>query len=188
MVRIDVSDKEIWHHADSAIYYRFLPEAATYGPADPWPGSGRFDVDSTPTLYVAETSEGAVAEYYRRHPELLQVQASVKLNVFEVEIACSCEGTDVRMEEQARKVGIAWDRLRSSDRRKQDRYKECYGLADETVKMGGVSVQYPSAAYEGAQALVLFAVGEGWTASAARVDTPSVMPERVRALPSGAEP
>ena len=75
------------HWAPGSIrVYRWLPADASYAPVDPWPSLGRFGDGTRNTLYVAETAQGAMAEFFRRHPELLQLQASeeLRLAVFEL--------------------------------------------------------------------------------------------------------
>jgi len=70
-----------------------------------------------------------VAEYLRRHPKLIAIQGQLKLKLFEVHICADSNGLDISNKHLAGVVGIAWDRLRSSDARRHDQYNECQQLA-----------------------------------------------------------
>ncbi len=180
----------VWGPAGSLTLYRWIPATATYGVIAPWPGNGRFDCGSA-TLYLCHSPEGAMAEYFRRHPELLAYQHRFKARLFRISFTGIHDGLDVSSEANALLVGIAWDRLRSSDLRRPKRHQECQALATEVVNDGGVTISYPSAAYENVTSVVTF--GDGglphWTLdSEVEITHPHVDPAQVRVLPVGADP
>lgn len=185
----DLTAGDAWAPAGDRTLYRFVLPDRTYGPVAPWPGHGRFDC-GPPTLYFSHSASGALAEYYRRHPELLRFQEGVKLRLYEVGFSGESHGLDVSEPTKAEDVGIPWERLRSSDRRTADRFRQCQQLGAEVVDAGGCSILFPSAAYDDEVNLVSFGdMGAGWTADEPlEVDRPLVEPTRVRPLPAGAEP
>jgi hypothetical protein len=127
-----------WDPLGNATMYRWIPPRAEYEPNAPWPGNGRFDSDSTPTLYLSSSAEGALAEYYRRHPEFLEFQDRLKVRLFEIEFTGGGEGLDVSTEDRTEEIGFPWERLRSSDARRVDRYRECQLLARDVLdELGG---------------------------------------------------
>lgn len=180
----DLSHQDVWRPLGSTITYRWIPLNANYSASDAWPGSGRFDIDNIPTLYLSFTPEGAVAEYLRRHPKLMAIQSYLKINLFEVHITSESDGLKVSDESLAEMVGIGWDRLRSSDNDERKRYHECRQLAREIISATGVSIEYPSAALEEGINVVLFEVDRGgWIAiQGTRIPVPWVEPERVTPL------
>ena len=155
----------------------------------PWSGGGRFDC-GPPTVYLSRTSQGALAEYFRRHPELLPYQERFNGVLFELNFDGIHDGLGVHTEDKAQRVGIPWDRLRSSDLRRHKRYQECQALASEVVDEGGHTIIYPSAAHEGVTNVVTFGDGgEHWTlTSQGEIERPYLDPSMVRALPLGADP
>jgi RES domain-containing protein len=179
---------EVWHSVGAVTLYRLLPNDAPYNADGAWPGDGRFDVNGIPTLYLSRSPEGAVAEYLRRHPEFLAFQGRLKHRLFEVQFLGADHGADVRTEGQADKVGFPFDRLRSSDLLRADRFGECRVLATAVIDKPGHSIEYPSAAYEGVENVVAL-TNAGWTSSVEdELDLPIVQALLVRVLPSGAEP
>lgn len=180
----DLSSQDVWRPLGSTATYRWLPPEAGYSASEAWPGRGRFDTGTIPTLYVSFTPEGAIAEYLRRHPKLMAIQSDLKIDLFEVYIFSESDGLNVSDEALAETVGIEWDRLRSSDRDELKRYQECRQLAREVIAATGVSIEHPSAALEGGINVVLFQIdGSSWTAVArSRVPVPWVEPERVTPL------
>lgn len=166
-----------------------MPPNARYRSCEAWPGSGRFDDGTTPTLYLSFTPEGATAEYLRRNPEFMDIQDYLKIDIFEVYISSESEGLDVSSENLADAVGIEWERLRSSDTNEQIRYRECQQLAREVIDVSGVSIKYPSAALEATYNVVLFQTEtSNWAADqGARIPTPQVNPELVTPLHVGVE-
>jgi hypothetical protein len=142
--------------ADHLLCYRFIPSSAAYSPTTSYPGLGRFDNGTRLTLYVSSNAEGAVAEYFRRHPELLPLQDAVALRVFEMELTSHSRLLDVRTGGGATAAGITLERLISSDANESSRYKECRALA------GRAESRYPgitwhSAAYsDSVYCVVLF--------------------------------
>lgn len=181
-----VQHPEAWAVWDPLTAYRFVHVEAPYSPAQAWPSSsGRFDNGVRHTLYMASTASAAVAEYYRRHPELIGFQDSVRLRTFQMTLVSETEGLDVRRPEQGIAVGIAWDRLRSSEKNEHTRYHECRELADDVEAAGGMGIAHSSAAYEGSNTFVSFgeAAPEGWHITAVtEIDTPRVDPGRVRLI------
>ena len=147
--------------------FRYLPLHAPY-PADaPFAGGhGRFDAGQA-TLYLADTAEGAVAEFYRQHPEFLASQGTVeRFDLFEVELIVSGPVLDVRTPSQARAAGIAFDRLTSSDAEPVARYRECRDLA-QRCGQSTTGIVYPSAALQsGSWNLVVFdePIPQRWSA------------------------
>lgn len=184
----DLRADDAWRPAGQRTLYRWIPPGVAYGVVAPWPGSGRFDCGA-PTLYFSESGEGALAEYYRRHPELLPLQQRIKLQLYRIDFDGVGEGLDVAAVERAEAVGVPWDRLRSSDARAVKRYKETHELAEQVVAEGGCSIAYPSAAYDDETNVVTFGYhGDGWTTEmSVEVAHPFVEPDAVRVLPSGAD-
>jgi len=126
--------------------FRWLPQGANYPPDGPWPGKGRFDTGEHKTLYLAATAEGAMAEFFRRFPELLEIQDDLIIGFFEVELEVSADCVDVRTPSGAAVIGIELLRLRSSEPDELSRYAECRALAVECITAGFVGLAYPSAA------------------------------------------
>ena len=180
----NLSYQDVWQPLGSITTYRWIPPNVPYSANETWPGSGRFDIDNIPTLYLSLTPEGAVAEYLRRHPKLIAIQSYLKINLFEVHITSESDGLKVSDESLAKMVGIGWDRLRSSDNDKRKRYYECRQLAREVISATGVSIEYPSAALEEGINVVLFEVDrDDWIAiQGTHVPVPWVEPERVTPL------
>jgi hypothetical protein len=154
-----------WQPGDVSLY-RFIPTYAEYSPASPWHGSGRFDNGSRLTLYLASTREAAIAEFLRRHPELLDFQDALRIRLFRVDVLVSGSCLDVRTREKAASAEVEFDRLRSNDADEETRYWECRRLADE-VEVVGHGIGYPSAAVNNHDwCLVLFGEsGQGWEAA-----------------------
>ncbi len=178
-----------WISAGTRLLYRWIPPRVPYGVVAPWPGMGRFDC-GPPTLYFSHSPEGALAEYFRRHPELLPYQERLKATLFQIGLTAMDVGLDVSERHLALAVGVPWDRLRSNDLRASKRYAECQGLASDVNAKGGCTIVYPSAAYEGETNLVTLGdEGSGWTTAppVEVADRPLVDPDMVRALPIGAD-
>ncbi len=184
----DLHADDAWKPAGLRILYRWITPTVAYGVVAPWPGSGRFDCGA-PTLYFSHSADGALAEYYRLHPELLQFQQQLNLRLFRVGFEATADGLDVGDVGRSDAVGIGWDRLRSSDARAVKRYKETHQLAAQVVAEGGCSIVYPSAAYEDTTNIVTFGeTGDGWTIGVPQeMDRPFVDPGAVRPLPVGAD-
>lgn len=88
-----------------------------------------------------------MAEYFRRHPELLQFQGSgLRLRVFGLDLVLRGPVLDLRNGASAVAVGISPDRLRSSDADEDDRYRECRELALAAIDADRCGIAYPSAA------------------------------------------
>jgi len=185
----DLQADGVWGTENSTEAYRWIPPTADYEPISPWLGNGRFDDGRTPTLYVGLTAEGALAEYFRRHPELTQFQSRLKLRLFRIRISAVREGLDVSVERLAAAVGIAWERLTSSDISRKRRYRRCQELAVAVIDDNGISIRCPSAAYERSTCLVLFGENtDDWTAEVdSEIELPLIDPDLVRPLPQGAD-
>jgi hypothetical protein len=115
----------------------------------------------------------------------------LKVRLFEIEVTAEGDGLDVSSEARADAVGFPWERLRSSDVRRADRYRECRVLAGDVVDEHGVSIRYQSVAYQGTENVVIFGVrGARWAVRLKQqVDVlPFVDPASVLALPAGADP
>ena len=99
-----------------------------------------------------------MAEYFRRHPELLDFQSDLKISLFELEISVRQDGLDVRDEIGQASVGISLRQLTSSDVHESARYSDCQRLAAAVLVAGMSGIAYPSAAakWAGAWNLVLF--------------------------------
>lgn len=126
--------------------YRWLDVAATYDPDGPWPSAGRFGDGTVKTLYVAESPDGAIAEYLRRHPEFVELQESLRLRVYEIDLEVVAVCVDVRDAAGQLAAGIAEARLTSSESDESIRYAECRALASDAIASGAVGIAYPSAA------------------------------------------
>jgi hypothetical protein len=127
--------------------YKWLDASATYAPDSPWWGAGRFSDGALKTLYLAETPEGAMAEFFRRHPELLAFQGDgLRVRLFAIEVRIGGDILDLREPAVSSAIGFPFDRLASSDVDEGDRYKECRTLALEVTSAGMCGIAYPSAA------------------------------------------
>lgn len=135
-----------WRALGETSQFRYLSAGASYSPADAYPGAGRFDNGTRRTLYVSSTAQGAVSEFYRRHPELLNMQDSVVLQLFEVTLEVVAQVLDVNDDDDATAEGIHPGRLVSSDPDPDDRYGQCRALADRVELAAGCGIRYPSAA------------------------------------------
>jgi hypothetical protein len=88
-----------------------------------------------------------MAEYFRRHPELLQFQVSgLRLRVFGIILVVRGAVLDLRNNASAAAVGISPDRLHSSDADEDVRYRECRELAVAAIAGNRCGIAYPSAA------------------------------------------
>lgn len=183
---LEVSSGPYWRTADQ-VFYRYTPESATYDPAAPWWGTGRFDIPESKSLYVAETARGAIAEYFRRHPELLDFQDSMVVPLWRIRVNVNEDSIDVRTPAAQAAVGISLSELTSSLSDEEERYRQCRGLARLVVDAGLVGIAYPSAAatWAGAWNLVLFGEGggRGWLADSEGLEgVPRLVPADVRPL------
>jgi RES domain-containing protein len=185
-VAFDLTDATLWLTLGRITVYRILDAAAPYEPDDPFASSGgRFSNGHRKVLYLAQSPEGAVAEWLRQHPEFLQLQAALRVRVSQVEVDVPLVVTlDVRTPSQTAKIPFPFDRLRSSEADPAVRYNECRDLADECD--GSAGIASPSAAYEapGAWNVVLFGErGDRWSSLGhAPVDRPDVEPALIRLI------
>lgn len=150
-----MEEPSTWASFGAVTVFRWLPHGATYDPASPWYSpESRFGSANRVTLYVAENSTGAMAEFYRRNPEFLQMQDAVRVRLFQIELLVAGLCLDLRTEERAQAAGVVFEDLRSSS----PTYEVCQSLGDAVCNGGvGVGVGYPSASYrDHAWNLVLF--------------------------------
>lgn len=172
----------------AGLLYKWLDNAATHAAESPWFTLGRFGAGAHKTLYLAESAKGAMAEYLRRHPELLDFQEDLDITVYEVETAAGCDCLDVRKAAMSAAIGFPHDRLTSSEHDEVVRYAECRTLAAQVQGTALCGIAYPSAAATWATwNLVLF--GEAnqpgrWRVQPSRpVARPLLSPVDVRPLP-----
>jgi RES domain-containing protein len=143
--------------------YRYLEAGAGYAPDSPYATSGgRFDNGRRLTVYLASSPEGAVAEFLRRHPELLALQEFLRIQVFEVRVRIVGRCLDIRSPDQASQAGVDLTTLASDHPDEAVRYGYWRELADLVNAEAGIA--YPSAAHQRpASCLVLFgSEGERW--------------------------
>ncbi len=170
------------------IGYKWLPRDAAYAPCSSYPSLGRFGDGTIRTLYVAETDRGAMAEFFRRFPELIEFQDDLEIIVYELDIDVPSECLDVLADDSQGHVGISLDRLTSSEPNEAKRYLECRETAREAVAQRLTGIFYPSAAGRWAHAwnLVLFdeKSPKGWECSRHReVARPRLVAADVSPLP-----
>lgn len=182
----NVLDPAVWGVWEPGAVFRFLPADAAYEAWEPWPTSeGRFDDGNRATLYLSRSREGAVAEFYRKHPELLHLQHKVKHRLFRMDLEAHSQGLAVETAGKADVVGIPYERLTSSDSDPGTRYRECRRLAADVDNEGGIGISYPAAAYPGVTHVVAFhSPGpERWEVTQpAPVEVPTVDPPRVNVV------
>ena len=126
--------------------YKWMPADRPYDPCNPYPALGRFGDGSHSTVYVAESARGAMAEFFRRHPELLNFQDDLTLQMFELDLEVNGACLDLREAAAQARAGIDHDRLTSSESDESIRYAECQHLALAAIAEGCVGIGYPSAA------------------------------------------
>lgn len=176
---------ELWKTPGRGRYFRYLAEDVVRRPDSPWHGEGRFDNGIRYTLYLAETPEGAAAEYYRRHPEFLGLQDYVKIRVYQLDMELPEPHLDVRTRPLAVRAEIDFERLVSNDADPNLRFKECRELADDVELTAGFGLAYPSAARQHESNLVTFGEASAhWsTYGIDEVARPVVDPASVQVLP-----
>lgn len=131
---------------ESVTLFKYTDALARYDPCSPYPGNGRFGDGSHKTVYAAQSAEAAVAEYLRRHPELLSLQDDLVIRLWEMSIEIHGERLDLTHSACQTRAGISEERLRSSESDERVRYAECRALANEAETVGLVGLCYPSAA------------------------------------------
>jgi hypothetical protein len=178
----DLGAGQVWRPG-AVTLFRWLDNAAPYEPNSPWPGVGRFGAGAYKTLYLAGSAKGAMAEYFRRHPEFLDFQEDLDVTLFQLDVQVLCECLDVRVPDQAAAVGFDFRRLLSSEADERVRYEDCRALAKDVVGVGLCGLAYPSAAATGpAWNLVLFGDPGAWAvtgyapATRPRLDPAEVQP------------
>jgi RES domain len=174
-----------WVPAEITVY-RFLKDTAWWSPTSTKPGTGRFDDGVRFTLYIAESPDGAVAEFYRQSPTLLSLQNFASFRVYEIALRVDARCADVRTAPLAAGAKIAFGRLKSNDPDADVRYFECRELASEVENDGGAGIASPSAALVGPGCwnLALFGeAGPDWNVVSTReVPRPIIDPARVVVL------
>jgi RES domain-containing protein len=139
--------------------YKWMREvdAEVYTPDSPHPSSiSRFCDGTYPSLYLAETAEGAMAEFFRNNPSFLAQQAGLRIRLFSILVDIFGQMPDLRLSATCAYLGIDPLRLVSNDADTSARWAECQAVA-RLVRAGeGVGLLYPSAAYPGGWNLVLF--------------------------------
>lgn len=170
-----------------AVLYRQIPQEAEHSPVDPWPGRGRFGDGTHLVLYLSSTATGAIAEFLRRHPEFLELQDRLRIQLFRIEMLVDGNTLNLRGEACRERVGISLASLTSSDANEDVRYEDCRVLARKvaTVAIGLCS---PSAAIQdGTWTLALFNEpedGEWRPANHIEEDRPFVEPSHVQLFSS----
>lgn len=173
------------------LVYRYLPAEADWDAWSSYPtDGGRFDADQVPTLYVAQSANGAVAEYLHRFPEFIGLSTRLILRLWELEVDLVAEALDVREEAGQAIVGITLDRLTSQEADTLVRYRECRELVRLVVGAGLAGIAYPSAAATWAGAWNLVLIGDShassWRGAGVRVvDPPILQQSEVRQLDAG---
>ena len=174
--------------AGSVLGYKWQPNDAAYLPCSPYPGRGRVGCGTFGSVYVANSGRGAMAEFFRRHPELLALQDDVDVVLHELDLETHVDALDLRTEPSQQSVGITIERLNSSDADEDARYAECRQLASEVIAEELVGILFPSAAanWPDAWNVVLFGLQSGatWECNGHRqVPTPRVSVAECHALP-----
>ena len=138
--------------------YKWQSSDAIYAPCNPHPSLGRFGDGTAKTVYVAESGRGAMAEFFRRSPELFDFQDDLVIVLYELDLEIAGNCLDVRDEASRQTVGIPLDRLTSSELDESTRYGECRQLAQDVASQRLWGILYPSAAATWADAwnMVLF--------------------------------
>ncbi len=181
----DVEAGAAWRPGPLSLF-RWVTSGAQHAPDSPWWGVARFGAGEHKTLYLAASPEGAMAEFFRRFPEFLNMQGDLSIALFRVDVDVACDCLDVRNPDQADAVGIPFDRLLSSEADETIRYSECRELAKEAIAAGRCGLTYPSAAATwDTWNLVLFGDPGPWTASGhMEVARPRMAAADVNPLPS----
>src|SRR4051794_7267598 len=96
-----------WVALGDVVGFRFIPFRATYAPDVPYSSpDSRFGAPNRLTLYVAQNSPGAAAEFYRRHPEFLSPQGGIaRIRIFRLALRVGGKCLDVRTQSGAAAVG-----------------------------------------------------------------------------------
>lgn len=168
--------------------YKWMREvdAEVYSPNAPHPSSvSRFCDGTYPSLYLAETAEGAMAEFFRNNASFLAQQAGLKIRLFSISVELVGPAPDLRSAATCASLGIDPGRLISNDADAGARWAECQAVARLVRVADGVGLLYPSAAYEGGWNLVLFdwPSPTTWSTSGyADHPAPYVDPNRVRLI------
>jgi RES domain-containing protein len=132
-------------------------DAEVYAPNSPHPSSvSRFCDGTFPSLYLAETAEGAMAEFFRNSPSFLAQQAGLKIRLFSINVEVLGPAPDLRSHATCAALEIDPARVVSNDANSTVRWAECQAVARLVRAGDGVGLLYPSAAYLGTWNLVLF--------------------------------
>lgn len=162
----DLANPDLWIHVGVIELYRTLEQDGTYEPDEPFPSfTGRYSNGARLVLYLARTPEGAVAEYLRWHPELVDFQDDLVIELYALQFNCRSRMLNVQTHEQCGLIPFPYDRLTSSEEDVVVRYAECVQLANECEAAPGWGIVAPSAACSmaGAGNISLFgANGDSW--------------------------
>src|SRR4051794_30412210 len=120
--------------------YKWQPNDAVYEPCSPYQSKARFGDGNVKTVYVAETDRGAMAEFFRRAPELIDFQDDLNIVLFELDLEVIGGCLDVRQARGQNEVGISEERLTSSDVDESARYAECRELGTEAFADGDAGI------------------------------------------------
>jgi RES domain-containing protein len=139
--------------------YKWMREVdvGIFSPSTPHPTSiGRFSDGTFPTLYLAETAEGAMAEFFRNNPSLLAQQAGLKIRLFAITVEVIGATRDLCDAATCSDLGIPPDRVTANEADRVARWADCQAVARRVRAGGAVGIIYPSTALPGGWNLVLF--------------------------------
>ncbi|TFC19717.1 RES domain-containing protein [Cryobacterium algoritolerans] len=156
---VDLTSGRFWKKAPVRLY-KWTPAGILYDPVCPWPSLGRFGSGQHKTLYLAETAKGALAEYFRRHPELLSFQTELVISMYEIDLNIQRDCLDLRDLTDQTAIGASADFLVSTDPDEGLRYAECRLIAESAVAEGIPGIVYPSAAANWPRAWNIVFLGE----------------------------
>lgn len=128
------------------VTYRWQDESSIHPPDSPWFSHSRFCDGEHKVLYLAESAAGAVAEFLRRFPELIDFQDDLRIVVFEMSMRVDGQCLDLRSSDAAAALPIDEARLTSSEADERARYAECRAVAKLILDSGLTGLFYPSAA------------------------------------------
>lgn len=167
--------------------YKWMPSGRQYLPCSPYPSVSRFGDGTLATVYVAATDRGAMAEFFRLHPELLALQDELAIRLFELDLDVAGPVLDLMSDATRHAVEISVDELRSADRDCAVRWRECQRIGAYAVEHRFTAIRYPSASatWADAENMVLFGqqAANWWECLEHReVPQPGVEPDEVNGL------
>lgn len=153
----DFSQVPLWI-TNKITLYRWVPHLYIESPINSSTGFSRFNNGTQQTVYLADSAQGAIAEYYRAHPEFLEKQDKVQFALFELEFSVDHHSVDIRQRFAQDLVKLTFADLFSSDFDKSVRYLKCQDFSLEVSANGFSGILYPSASanWGGAWNLVLY--------------------------------